>query len=56
MTKMRILCSLVLCCLAATAAHAQDDDDKVLKLAEPDFTLISSRPRSGCPNTGARFA
>lgn len=26
---------------AATAGFAQDDDDKVLKLAEPDFTLIS---------------
>ena len=36
-----LLLTVILSLAAATAGHAQDDDDKVLKLAEPDFTLIS---------------
>jgi hypothetical protein len=55
MTKMRILCSLVLCFAAATAAYAQDDDDKVLKLAEPDFTLISLPTSLRLPEYGSAF-
>ena len=41
MTHTRILWTVILSLLAATAGYAQDDDDSVLKLAEPDFTLIS---------------
>ena len=41
MTNTRILLTVILSLVVATAGYAQDDDDKVLKLAEPDFTLIS---------------
>jgi hypothetical protein len=41
MSTTRFLLTIILSLAAATAAFAQDDDDKVLKLAEPDFTLIS---------------
>jgi len=37
----RTFTALVILLLAASVARAQDDDDGVLKLAEPDFTLIS---------------
>jgi hypothetical protein len=44
MKNMRILLTLIFTLFAATAAYAQnadDGDDRVLKPAEPDFTLIS---------------
>jgi hypothetical protein len=55
MTKIRILSTLILCGLFATAAFAQDDDDKVLKLAEPDFTLISLPTSLRLPEHGSAF-
>ena len=54
MTKMRILPTLMLSLLAATAGYAQDDD-KVLKLAEPDFTLISLPTSLRLPVNGSAF-
>jgi hypothetical protein len=59
MTKTtRILTTLVLSLLAATVSYAQaddDGDDKVLKLAEPDFTLISLPTSLRLPVHGSAF-
>jgi hypothetical protein len=55
-TKTRILWSVLLCLLAATAGYAQDDaDDRVLKPAEPDFTLISLPTSLRLPEYGSAF-
>jgi hypothetical protein len=54
----RILATLVLSLLVSTAVHAQnsdDGDDKVLKLAEPDFTLISLPTSLSLPVHGSAF-
>ena len=40
-SSIRLLVALALTALIASPALAQDDDDSVLKLAEPDFTLVS---------------
>jgi hypothetical protein len=55
MTKMRILLTVILSFVAMTAAYAQDDDDRVLKLAEPDFTLISLPTSLRLPMHGSAF-
>jgi Membrane bound beta barrel domain (DUF5777) len=55
MTKTRILWTVILSLLAATAGYAQDDDDRVLKLAEPDFTLISLPTSLRLPEHGSAF-
>ena len=55
MTNMRILTTLILSLFAATAGYSQDNDDKVLKLAEPDFTLISLPTPLRLPVNGSAF-
>ena len=58
MTNTRILCTLIVSLLAATAGYAQnidDGDDKALKLAEPDFTLISLPTSLRLPVHGSAF-
>src|SRR5258708_9547175 len=55
MTKSRILLTLFLSFVAVTAASAQDDDDRVLKLAEPDFTLIILPTSLRLPVHGSAF-
>ena len=55
MTKSRILLTVFLSFVAVTAAYAQDDDDRVLKLAEPDFTLIGLPTSLRLPVHGSAF-
>ena len=58
MTNMRILWTLIFSLLAATAAYAQntdEGDDRVLKLAEPDFTLVSLPTSLRLPVNGSAF-
>jgi hypothetical protein len=55
MSKMRILLTVILSLAAATLGYAQDDGDKVLRLAEPDFTLISLPTSLRLPEYGSAF-
>ena len=58
MKNMRILWILIFSLLAATAAYAQntdEGDDRVLKLAEPDFTLVSLPTSLRLPVNGSAF-
>ncbi len=58
MTNTRILCTLLFSLLAATAGYAQntdEGDDRVLKLAEPDFTLVSLPTSLRLPVNGSAF-
>jgi hypothetical protein len=55
MTKTPILWILILSLLGVTAASAQDNDDRVLKLAEPDFTLVSLPTSLRLPVRGSAF-
>lgn len=58
MTNRRVLCTLIFSLLAATAGYAQttdEGDDRVLKLAEPDFTLISLPTSLRLPVNGSAF-
>jgi hypothetical protein len=57
-TSSRILCTLMFTLLAATASFAQntdDGDDRSLKLAEPDFTLIGLPTSLRLPEHGSAF-
>jgi hypothetical protein len=58
MTNTRILCTLIFSLFLATPGFAQntdDGDDRVLKLAEPDFTLISLPTSLRLPVHGSAF-
>ena len=58
MTNTRILCALIFALFVATPGFAQntdDGDDRVLKLAEPDFTLISLPTSLRLPVHGSAF-
>ncbi len=55
MTKMRMFLTFTFVLALAAAGFAQYDDDKVLKLAEPDFTLISLPTSLNLPEHGSAF-
>ena len=54
-SSIRLLVALALTALIASPALAQDDDDSVLKLAEPDFTLVSLPTTLRLPKYGSAF-